>query len=154
MSLGDQLRNNIQVRKEAKAAANRLKNRQAQAEFERRQAIAATFFEKAKAQFTEKIQGGAVPSDLRIQVGGHLYTSHLIDTHTEFAKIFDGYSHITTDTPKGRQPQPKSLHTEYAQLWGDFQLWAQSNGLVAHWEPAWDGGGMDSWWILVVFPAP
>ena len=48
--------------------------------------------------------------------------------------------------------QPRSLCYELAPAWNDFKQWAGDNGLIAYWEYAWEGGGMDSWWLLRIKP--
>ncbi len=103
-----------------------------------------SFFDDAKHFFEQAILDQTPTTQLRIQVGRtgpQGSASHMAVYQTLRGWDYDGN-------------ELRSLKGggAFASLWTDFQAWARSQGLVAQWQYAHDGGGMESWWYLRVTP--
>jgi hypothetical protein len=149
-NLGEMLAHNIKREKQAAedsaAALEQMRTEEARRIFN----TAKRFFDDARTFFINGITNGEEVAKLFVQVGGARYSGFRGDTHQEFDRVLEGYQY------KDEKLGPTSLHDpkRFASLWHEFQQWARENGLIAKWHYAWDGGGMESWWLLKVEPAP
>lgn len=147
-TLGETLAENIEREKQSafdKAAAlTQMRTDEEMARFK----VGEAFFEKAKKFFTDGITAAVPVKELVVQVGGKRFSAPGKDCNLDFDAIWNGYRSDTAHPERG----PNSLHDPklFAALWVEFQTWARNQGLEAYWASTYDGGGMESWWLLHV----
>ncbi len=145
LTLGEQLKQNIQREKQAAedraAALDQCRTEEARRNF----ATAKAFFDEAREFFTQGILQRKEISTLYLQVGG-AHFNRTNDAHSAFAEVLGVYDYRNGDIRQG----PASLYNprKLESLWLEFQKWATENDLRVFWTEASDGAGMESWWVL------
>lgn len=133
----------------AQSAAEKQRARQmadaaTRAEFERKQSVVRAFFAAAWAAFESDIQRGVMPK--AVSLGNKTFR----EAHT----ILSAYSWQLPDKG-GWQAGGRGIWSKdnlFNEEWQAFLAQCDANGLVPRWTYDYDGGGMDSWFDLVVIP--
>ena len=127
-TLGDRLRHNIAEAERLKLAKLEREQREARERALKHRREVSEAFESIRGRITASIEEGSIPAPMRLP------------------RVLDN------DTSRWNTPITSAAHCDHAQWQEEMESWARREGLELLAVGDHDGGGMESWWNLVVKP--
>lgn len=141
-SLGERLKA-INAQTKAQQAEKLLREKaEADAKFAAEVETIRQFFMSARSHVERAIEAGRAPTPFKLGRGNHNEAASILKTYKWPNKPIGG-----TELRAGA-----FWPADFFSLWLEFERWLTENDLSAEFDYCYDGGGIESWYELVVTP--